>query len=63
MHWTPRREAFRALIEGENCYHPGSVFDPISGRIAEEIGFEVGMYAGSVASLAVLGAPDIVLLT
>jgi len=63
MHWTPRREAFRALIEGENCYHPGSVFDPISGRIAEEIGFEVGMYAGSVASLAVLGTPDIVLLT
>ena len=63
MHWTPRREAFRALIEGNKCVHPGSVFDPISARIAEEVGFEVGMYAGSVASIAVLGAPDIVLLT
>ncbi|MFT5440813.1 MAG: carboxyvinyl-carboxyphosphonate phosphorylmutase, partial [Alphaproteobacteria bacterium] len=63
MHWTPRREVFRAIIEGDKCIHPGSVFDPISARIAEEVGFEVGMYAGSVASLAVLGAPDIVLLT
>lgn len=63
MHWTPRREAFRAIIESRKCVHPGSVFDPISARIAEEVGFEVGMYAGSVASLAVLGAPDIVLLT
>ena len=33
MHWTPRREAFRALLETETCIHPGSVFDPISARI------------------------------
>jgi carboxyvinyl-carboxyphosphonate phosphorylmutase len=39
------------------------VFDPLSARIAEELGFEVGMFAGSVASMAVLGAPDIVMLT
>ncbi|HVD85436.1 MAG TPA: isocitrate lyase/PEP mutase family protein, partial [Bradyrhizobium sp.] len=32
-------------------------------RIAEDLGFEAAMLAGSVASLAVLGAPDIVLLT
>ena len=63
MHWTPRRETFRGLIETEACYHPGSVFDPISARIAEDIGFELGMFAGSVASLAVLGAPDLILLT
>jgi carboxyvinyl-carboxyphosphonate phosphorylmutase len=43
--------------------HPGSVFDPISARIAEDLGFEVGMFAGSVASLAVLGAPDLIVLT
>jgi carboxyvinyl-carboxyphosphonate phosphorylmutase len=39
------------------------VFDPISARIAEDLGFEVGMFAGSIASFTVLGAPDIVVLT
>lgn len=63
MHWTPRREAFRALLDTEICVHPGSVFDPMSARMAEDIGFEVGMFAGSVASLTVLGAPDLIVLT
>jgi carboxyvinyl-carboxyphosphonate phosphorylmutase len=63
MNWTPRRERFRALLAGPRCVHPGSVFDPISARIAEDLGFEVGMFAGSVASLAVLGAPDLIVLT
>ena len=63
MHWTPRREVFRAYLERESCFHPGSVFDPISARIAEELGFEAGIFAGSVASLAVLGAPDLIVLT
>jgi len=31
--------------------------------MAEDIGFEVGMFAGSTASLAVLGAPDLIVLT
>jgi carboxyvinyl-carboxyphosphonate phosphorylmutase len=39
------------------------VFDPISARIAEDLGFEAGMLAGSVASMAVLGAPDLIVLT
>lgn len=63
MHWTERRERFRALLAGDRCVHPGSVFDPISARIAENIGFEVGMFAGSVASMTVLGAPDLIVLT
>ena len=29
--------AYRALLESGNCYHPGSVFDPISARIAEDL--------------------------
>ncbi len=60
---TQRREALRRVLEGKQCVYPGSVFDPISARIAEELGFEVGMFAGSVASLAVLGAPDLIVLT
>lgn len=63
MNWTDRREKYRAVLAGDVCVHPGSVFDPISARIAEDLGFEVGMFAGSIASMAVLGAPDIVLLT
>ena len=58
MYWQHRRERFRAQLNGELCVYPGSVFDPISARIAEDIGFEVGMFAGSVASLTVLGDPD-----
>jgi oxaloacetate decarboxylase len=63
MHWSDRRERFRALLAGDRCLHPGSVFDPISARIAEELGFEIGMFAGSIASFTVLGAPDLIVLT
>src|SRR5215467_5564312 len=63
MHWTDRRQRFRQLLAGDQCIHPGSVFDPISARIAEELGFEVGMFAGSIASFTVLGAPDLIVLT
>ncbi|MEM8689827.1 MAG: isocitrate lyase/PEP mutase family protein [Pseudomonadota bacterium] len=64
MHrWYERRKAFRNVLEGSACVHPASVFDPISMRIAEDLGFQVGMLGGSMASLAVLGAPDVIVLT
>lgn len=63
MNLSGRRLAFRAILEGERCVHPGSVYDPISARIAEDLGFEVGMFAGSIASATVLGAPDHIVLT
>jgi oxaloacetate decarboxylase len=63
MDWTERRQRFRGILEGGRCVHPASVFDAISARIAEDLGFEIGMLAGSVASLAVLGAPDLIVLT
>jgi carboxyvinyl-carboxyphosphonate phosphorylmutase len=63
MNWTDRRERFRAVLNAGRCIHPASVFDPISARIAEDLGYETGMLAGSVASLTVLGAPDVVVLT
>ena len=61
--WQARREKFRSVLSGNQCVYPGSVFDPVSARIAEELGFEVGMFAGSVASMTVLGAPDLIVLT
>ncbi|HEU5018353.1 MAG TPA: isocitrate lyase/phosphoenolpyruvate mutase family protein [Pseudolabrys sp.] len=57
------RAKFRAILNGNTCISPASVFDPISARIAEQLGFELGMLAGSTASLAVLGAPDLLLIT
>src|ERR1700744_5339586 len=63
MHWTDRRERYRATITGSDCIHPGSVYSPIPPRIAEEIGLEIGMFAGSIASFTVLGAPDLIVLT
>ena len=63
MNLTDRRERYRAVLAGDQCVHPASVFDPISARIAEDLGFEVGMLAGSIASFTVLGAPDIIVLT
>ena len=63
MNWTERRERFRAILSGSRCVHPGSVYDAISARIAEDLGFEVGIFSGSIGSMSVLGAPDLVVLT
>src|SRR5438132_3172529 len=63
MAFRKRREALRSILSGSRCVRPGSVYDAISIRIAQDLGFEVGMFGGSVASLAVLGDPDIALIT
>lgn len=57
------RVQFRALLNSNACYHTASVFDPMSARIAADLGFEVGILGGSVASLQVLAAPDFALIT
>jgi len=63
MTFRQRRELLRAVLSGARCIRPASVYDAISMRIAEDLGFEVGMLGGSVASLAVLGDPDVALIT
>ncbi len=60
---TARRERFRAHLETRRCLVPASIFDAFSARIAEDLGYEIGMVGGSTASLAVLGAPDLIVLT
>src|SRR5262245_45488012 len=44
-------------IERGKLYSAGLCFDPLSARIAEHLGFEMGLFPGSTA------APDLVLLT
>jgi len=63
MAFRARREKLRSILNGSTCVRPGSVYDATSIRIAEDLGFELGMFGGSVASLAVLGDPDIALIT
>jgi carboxyvinyl-carboxyphosphonate phosphorylmutase len=63
MAFRTRRDALRTILNGSACIRPGSVYDATSIRIAEDLGFELGMFGGSVASLAVLGDPDIALIT
>jgi len=63
MDWSERRERLRAIVEGGRCVYPASVYDGISARIAQDLGFEAMMFAGSVASFSVLAAPDLCVLT
>lgn len=53
----------RKLFSGKTCAVPGSVFDAISARIAQELGYPAGILGGSAASITVLGAPDLMMLT
>ncbi|MFI5401210.1 MAG: oxaloacetate decarboxylase [SAR324 cluster bacterium] len=63
MTFSERRRRMREVLSGTACLMPASVHDPVSARIAQELGYETMMLAGSVASLAVLGAPDLIVLT
>src|SRR6476469_788226 len=63
MAFRSRREKLRSILSGPACIHPGSVYDAISIRIADDLGFPLGMFGGSVAPLAVIGDPDITLIT
>lgn len=58
-----KREQLRSILADDQCVMAASTFDPLSARVAEDIGFKLGVLGGSAASLAVLGAPDITLIT
>lgn len=60
---TAKRERLRAVLAGSACITPASVWDALSARCAESVGYEVGMLAGSVASAAGIAAPDLIVLT
>ena len=60
---SERRRAFRRILAANEALPAGSVFDAASARLAQAAGYRVGMFAGSVASAVVLGAPDLVVMT
>ena len=57
------RTKLRGLLAGNRTTLMASIFDPVSARIAADLGCEAGLMGGSLASLAVLGAPDLIVLT
>ena len=63
MNSTQQRERLRAVLAGTKCLSPASVYDALSARVAESVGYEIGMLAGSVASNTTLAAPDLIVLT
>jgi oxaloacetate decarboxylase len=63
MNYTERRQRMRKILSGTQCLSPASVYDPLSARVAESVGYELGMLAGSVASNTTLAAPDLIVLT
>ena len=63
MNPTEQRKRLRAVFAGTKCLSPASVYDPLSARVAEAVGYELGMLAGSVASNTTLAAPDLIVLT
>jgi oxaloacetate decarboxylase len=63
MNHTERRNRLRKILSGTQCHSPASVYDALSARVAESVGYEIGMLAGSVASNTTLGAPDLIVLT
>ncbi len=60
---TERRQRLRAQLAKTECIQPASVFDPLSARMAERLGFETAVLAGSVASAVAVGAPDVGVIT
>lgn len=60
---SARRQVLRAILTGEGSFHPAPVYDALSARMARDVGFEFAIMGGSMASIAVLGDPDLVLIT
>jgi carboxyvinyl-carboxyphosphonate phosphorylmutase len=61
--YSKQRERLRAVLAGTECLSPATVFDALSARVAEAVGYEIGILSGSVTSNTILAAPDLALQT
>lgn len=52
------RQSFRARLHEGACLFPATLSDPLSARLAYDLGIPAGMLAGSIVALSVLGDPD-----
>src|SRR6266850_2521540 len=63
MNHTDQRKRLRAILAGKQCLSPATVYDALSARVAESVGYEIGIFSGSVSASTTLAAPDLVLQT
>ena len=52
------RERFRTMLSTGACTPAAPIFDPLSARIADMLGWEVCKLSGSVGKFANLAVPD-----
>lgn len=55
---TEKRNRLRAILAGDACISPATVWDALSARVAEAAGFECGLLSGAVCAVTTLGTPD-----
>lgn len=61
--FAERRRRLRELLAGPVCLSPATVYDALSARVAESVGYEIGLLSGSVSAATVLAMPDMALQT
>jgi oxaloacetate decarboxylase len=60
---TEKRQRLRAVLAGDVCVSPATVYDALSARVAQSAGHQVGVLSGSVSGNTVLAVPDLMLQT
>ncbi len=63
MSHAAQRQYLRSVLAGDRCLSPATVYDALSARVAEAVGFRLGIFAGSVCAAIELAVPDLVLQT
>ncbi len=58
-----RNARFRCILADRRAVKVASLIDPLSARIAEGLGYEAGALLSSAATIAVLGDPDLSLIS
>ena len=58
-----KRKRLRRVLSGKETLILPVVYDAVSARIAEMVGFEAALLSGSVAAATLHGFPDLVLVT
>ena len=61
--YTEQRQFIRSVLAGDRCLSPATVYGALSARVAESVGYRLGILAGSVCAGTVLAAPDVVVQT
>ena len=46
MNHTEQRKRIRTMLSGTKCWSPATVYDALSARVAESVGFELGILSG-----------------